>query len=229
MGYPKSWLDNIVVSNRSYAFKAELLCEDCGRAAAEELRTKGVEDDGDSDTFPQGPYDGGGEADSACFCGRGRDCLSAVEVENRKIGCPLGNSLTADGIRALQDSIRRNLLAPDKYSRMVGRLLCRVWKDYTETPLLRLPPAAGSSKLLEKHLAYLRNDEKATVSPIVFTDLEHVYGIASKPTKTIVWRITCTDSGGLTDLSTVDLPSSEATERSVESIVTEAASEGAWD
>jgi hypothetical protein len=230
MNYPKSWLEGVPVSTTAYVFQSAFICEDCGRARIEQLRSNGVEDDGDPDTFPQGPYgDGGGEADTAQFCDNRRDCVNAVEVDGHKISCPLGNPLTSHGAESLRKSVRDDLLAPDKRTRLIGRLLCHVWKDFTETPLVRLPPRATSSKLLEKHLAYLRKDEHAEISPVMFTDLEHVYGIATNPSKTIAWRITCTDEGGLTDLSVVYLPASEVTERGVEDVVREAALADAWD
>lgn len=53
----------------AYAYQAALLCEDCGKAHVDTLRSRGIEDTGDSDDFPQGPYgDGGGEADTPQHC-----------------------------------------------------------------------------------------------------------------------------------------------------------------
>lgn len=62
----------------AYIYQADLLCETCGVATAADLDERHVEDTGDSDDYPQGPYaDGGGEADTPQFC---HDC--AVFLEN---------------------------------------------------------------------------------------------------------------------------------------------------
>jgi len=69
-----------------YAYQAALLCEACGKGMQTYLsETIGREDTGDSDRFPQGPYDdGGGEADSPQHCDR---CCIFLE-----------NPLTPDGV-----------------------------------------------------------------------------------------------------------------------------------
>lgn len=52
-----------------YIFNAALLCEGCGAATYDDLESQNIEDTGDSDDFPQGPYsDGGGESDSPQHC-----------------------------------------------------------------------------------------------------------------------------------------------------------------
>jgi hypothetical protein len=224
-----SWLDDVAICTTIYIYQAALVCSDCGDAIANELLKKNVTDDGDSGTFPQGPYgEGGGEADGAQFCDSGCDCMNAVEVESgRKIGCPLGNPLTRDGAEALRESIRRQILAPTKYERRLGRLLCRVWRDYTETPLVRVLPNQVSSKVLHDSLVYLRRDEKCEVQPTLFTDLEHVYGLATNPNKTLAWRITATEDGGLTDLGTLKMPNYTKS-TTTEELVAEAIAADDW-
>jgi hypothetical protein len=230
-----SWLDKVAICTDVYIYQAALVCSDCGDAIASELRREGTEDNDDwtagheSDPFPQGPYgNGGGEADSAQFCDRVRHCVNAVEiVSSHKIGCPLGNPLTRDGAEALCESIRRQILAPTKQGRLLGRLLCKVWHDYTETPLLRVLPDQVASKVLHDALVYLWRDEKCEVQPVMFTDLEHIYGVATNPNKTLAWRITATDEGGLTDLGAVKMPN-YTTSRTVEELVAEAIAADDW-
>lgn len=231
----RSWLDNVATCTDVYVYQSALVCSDCGDAIAKELRREGVEDDHtwqaghESDPFPQGPHgDGGGEADSAQFCDRGRNCVNAVHVvPDHKIGCPLGNPLTADGAEAVRESIRRMILDPNKFGRRMGRLLCKVWHDYTETPLLRVLPAQVGSKALHDALAHIHKQEKCEVQPVMFTDLEHVYGVAANPQKTLAWRITATDEGGFTDLGSVKMPN-YTTSRTAEELVAEAIAQDDW-
>ena len=54
---------------QAFIFNAAVFCEDCGVKAGEELSQRSIADNGDSDTYPQGPYeDGGGEADTPNHC-----------------------------------------------------------------------------------------------------------------------------------------------------------------
>jgi hypothetical protein len=218
-----SWLDNVVPSSSAYLTYHRLVCESCGRSL--------LSDPGHAKDPIEGPLpQGGGQSDTAWFCAFRRDCKNAIEVvANKWIGCPLGNPLSRAGAADLRESICRTMLAPDKYTRRIGRLLNRIWKDYTASSLVRLPANHTRSPLLHKALTNIWRDEKAEISPIFYTDLEHIYGIATYPTKTLVWRITATDEGGLTNLGVVYLPASEGQDRSVEQIVMEAASENAWD
>ena len=67
-----------------YIYNADIYCVDCAQEMIDEYRERGIADDGDSNTFPQGPYPNGGEeADCPQHCG---DC-----------GVFLENSLTSDG------------------------------------------------------------------------------------------------------------------------------------
>lgn len=51
----------------AFMYKAALHCQDCGEALRNRLDP--TQDNGDSDAYPQGPYDnGGGEADSPQHC-----------------------------------------------------------------------------------------------------------------------------------------------------------------
>ncbi len=82
----------------AYVYDAALLCDECGVEKIDELRAENVEDTGDSNDFPQGPYpNGGGEADTAQHC----DACNVF----------LENDLTSDGYRAVAETIAENLAA----------------------------------------------------------------------------------------------------------------------
>ena len=67
---PSNWIELVPVCTDVYMYQADLICEDCGNKIIEQLKKEGVEDDGDSDRVPQGPYSNGGEeADSPHHCG----------------------------------------------------------------------------------------------------------------------------------------------------------------
>ena len=53
----------------AYIFNAAIYCEECAVETMTGLGNDGVADDGDSDTYPQGPYSaGGGESDCPQHC-----------------------------------------------------------------------------------------------------------------------------------------------------------------
>jgi len=75
-----------------YVHDADLFCEMCGIRRKYQLTKRGVEDSGDSNDFPQGPYpNGGGEADTPAHCG---EC-----------GIFLENPLTKDGVEYVRERI----------------------------------------------------------------------------------------------------------------------------
>ena len=171
-------------SSDAYMYNADLICEDCGNKIVEQLEKKGIENTGDSNDFPQGPYsDGGGESDVPQHC-------------------------------------------------KVGRLWARIYSDYLRdcrplTPLsIEKTPFADS---LIKILARLKKKEKARIMPEIFTDCSCIYGGATSPDKTTLWRVVAGDNGDYEDPETVYLPPSEAHERTLQDAIEEAISEGAWD
>lgn len=90
-----------------YVYQAALYCDDCGEAIARELAARGVEDSGDSDGFPQGPYpDGGGGADVPQHCDGAGHCLNAVRFGEQAVGAFLENPLTDDGRRFVAEASR---------------------------------------------------------------------------------------------------------------------------
>jgi hypothetical protein len=89
-----------------YVFQAALYCGTCGDALVRTSRGRGVEDTGDSDDFPQGPYpNGGGEADRPQHCDSGAECLAAEAIGGRRVGAFLENPLTSDGEAYVRQSL----------------------------------------------------------------------------------------------------------------------------
>jgi hypothetical protein len=221
-----SWLNLVPVSSDAYVYQAALYCEDCGRALVERAREAGTEDDGDSGTFPQGPYPyGGGEADSAHFCDSGRGCLSAVEVAGHKVGCPLNNPLTSEGAEAVVQSVRRDLVSSKKFDRMLGRLLARVWGDYLQGGVGRvlLPGRLpGLEKLVGRRYALDR---------VVLADSRHLYLLGQVPTSREVrlLRAGVDDEGEFDSLEDVAVPPDAVVGYGAEKLLMQAVEDGAWD
>lgn len=76
----------------AYIYHADMLCEHCGVHHINLLTAAKIEDNGDSDTFPQGPYsNGGGESDCPQHCNR--------------CGTFLENPLTSEGLAYVKDRL----------------------------------------------------------------------------------------------------------------------------
>lgn len=227
-----SWLDLVPTCTSAYVYQAALVCEDCAAEIKEELDQKGVRDDEDSDTYPQGPHeDGGGEADSAEFCDQHRNCVNAVEIAKIKIGCPLKNPLTSEGAAALRDTIRQNILSTKKYSRMLGRLLRRVWANYVQeaeyvgAAVVPQKFPATLEKLLKR---YARTNE-AVIDHCLVLDADHAYFVARRDQVIDLLRATADDEGELDQLDVATVLASIVEGRDPRDAVVEAISEGAWD
>ena len=116
----------------AYIYQADIYCEDCGRALCRTLpfpagADRDREETWDSDDYPKGPYpDGGGESDCPQHCGASEECLNAITVRSRgeryKIGVPLENPLTTDGV----EYVREALAQPDGLCR---RLWARLYRE----------------------------------------------------------------------------------------------------
>ncbi len=235
----------------AYAYQGELLCQDCGRQVIQSLRDKDVRDDGDSDTFPQGPYDdGGGEADSANFCGLGKNCANAITVADHKIGCPLFNPLTRDGVENLAQSLRAMIAAPDKRSRITGRVLRTAWSPYAgpEDTFGRLSPKyvgpLGDKlphSLSESIKQYVRQtpEKASSVRGEIYGDADHVYLLASRGPEhrhgyhwgsaVDLLRAHADDDGEFREIQVASIHPEAAAEQPVEVLIREAISEGAWN
>jgi hypothetical protein len=105
-----------------YIYQAALICDACGESIKRQLAAAGVNDDGDSDHYPQGPYtDGGGEADSPRHCDRGEDCENAEDYGTRRpVGAFLENPLTNDGVGYVTQQIQQCPRSP----------VVRMWADF---------------------------------------------------------------------------------------------------
>jgi hypothetical protein len=242
-----NWLDSVTVSDSAYAFDAELLCEDCGQAASEELSGKGVEDDGDSGTFPQGPYpdaagpggaSGDYAADSAQFCGRGRECVNAVSVAGRKVGCPLQCSLTSEGVSAVVESVLADMFSRARYSNLLGRLIRTVWADN----LGAAAPARIKSRYVDNlpdslmHQCKIHHSRHSLHSPgsegfrnFVFADLDHAYLLYVHGDVADLCRSAVDDEGNFQEIEVASVPLQVAEGRDPGELFAEAVDEGAWD
>lgn len=233
-----SWLDRIPTSREAYAYQASLLCADCGLVAINDLLAEGASDQGDSGHFPQGPYDhGGGEADSPQFCDRGPSCISAVPIAHpasdmvAKIGCPIENPLTSDGVLVLRTSILEDLVAASPHKRLVGRLLRRVWKDYsapseTLTPWHRgytMPPSLW--RALKDQGLYKWDSQ---ITPVAL-DTDNVYLTSRRGDVVHLLRAPVDDYGDFQSLDEVVVPASSLEGYDPYKAIAQAVSDGAWD
>jgi hypothetical protein len=220
------WLDSVPVSETAYVFRSSLLCEDCARREIAFLESKGVLDEGDPDEYPQGPYgDGGGEADSAQFCGQGRLCLSPAVVFGHKVGCPLRNPLTKDGIVALFEGVKRDLASNRTFDQLLGRLLTRVWGDYLDGCLGRfiLPASLPSLERLTSN--------KYALNPVALADADHLYvlGVSTAQREHYLLRANVDDEGKFSLLEAVAVPTEAVDGYPVEKLLRQAVEDGAWD
>ena len=72
---------------KTWMWNADLYCNDCIEETVHRLDAEGVEDDGDSDTYPQDcGNDGGGEADTPQHCGQCREHLEN-ELTSASVDC----------------------------------------------------------------------------------------------------------------------------------------------
>jgi hypothetical protein len=229
-----NWLDLVPVVD-GFAFNADLICEDCAAQVIEELEAKGVEDTGDSNDFPQGPYSEN-EADSPQHCGNHAHCVNAVQIPGaKKIGCPLTCTLTEDGVTYTRRTIAEQILFGSAHQKGVGRLWWHLFQSAMDAePLLQLtrassplpPPVKKALPSLTSKSCYLLHE--------VFTDLGNLYGGAISQGEDgeslVLWRLEIDTNGKLiTQNNPVQLPASELSERSLENIITDTISEGAWD
>jgi hypothetical protein len=92
--------------NQVYIYNGDIYCEQCGNEICKTLDSRGVDDTGDSDDYPQGPYnDGGGEADVPQHCGSHANCVDAMTIDGRKVGLFLGNPLTSYGYEYVREAL----------------------------------------------------------------------------------------------------------------------------
>jgi hypothetical protein len=230
---PTNWIDLVPTCSNVYVYQADFVCEDCGSKIVERLEKEGTEDTGNSDDFPQGPYpDGGGESDAIQHCGMGEKCVNRVRVPGGvTIGCPLGNSLTSEGVEYLRQTVAKDIVSESAHKRGVGRLWAHIYADALRNyrlASLRLDADPIAQSLIKK-LKDLKRKEKAFFAPEILVDCSYIYGKINSPDKTILWRVEATNTGGFGPAETITLPASESHERSLRDMIEEAISEGAWD
>lgn len=228
-----SWLETIPVCSTVYAHDASLICEDCAKPIIARLRARGEPED--SGRYPDGPYpDGGGESDTPNFCAMGASCVNAVKTHFKlKVGCPLGNPLTATGVEYLLTMIAKDLLSASKEHRKFGRLLHHVWKDYSAPPKMVEPMwmSRGFPKSLERAIrGYEQKVMKTGGIPVnVLADAEAIYLIYPRVDTHSVDALRCLvdDEGEFkkTEIASIAL----ATYSGPEPLAAELVSEGAWD
>lgn len=241
----RSWLDTVPVCTDAYVYQADLLCEDCAlkiRRSLDRKNQKTLDDDerqrlceeGDSNTYPQGPYsDGGGESDSFHFCGSGPKCVNAVEIDRKKIGCPLGNPLTRDGAVHLRSTIVENVVSQSLSSRLLGRLLRRVWSDYTggdySNDAVRLDVALNK---LPTSLVNAVKNRYGRADPIVdafaLADPDNIYLIARWRDVDLL-RLPADDEGNFNQIDVATVPHAAAEGYDAERLLRDAVENMAWD
>ena len=94
----------------AYIYRADVWCDDCGRAICERLTSAGKapadpanEWSYDSDDYPKRAGDDE-EADCPQHCAAGGKCLNAVTLPSGKVGYLFGE-LTQDGVEYVNDAI----------------------------------------------------------------------------------------------------------------------------
>jgi len=95
----------------AYIYKADVWCDDCGKAICERLTREGKaptdptdEWTFDSDDYPKRAGDDD-EADSPQHCAAGEHCINAIELPSGgKVGLLLGE-LTRDGVEYVKEAI----------------------------------------------------------------------------------------------------------------------------
>lgn len=231
-----SWLNTVPVCRDAYTWQATLVCEDCGKLKIAQLRKKGVADDGDSDTFPQGPYgDGGGEADDTQFCGFHRDCVNAVSVAGHKVGCPLGNPLTRYGVESLVKSVTEDMFERKRFSNLIGRLLRRVWAENTLTgyfrPIQCKPKYVDNlpDSLLHACKVHHASHTRGEFDGRIFADLDHAYLFYKHGDVVDLCRSEVDDDGQFGPLAVASIPSEVVKGRAPGDLIADAVEEGAWD
>jgi hypothetical protein len=229
--HPQSWLDRIDPQpcRDVYAYQGALLCDDCAGRVVEQLRRDGTGDDGDSDTYPQGPCtDGGGEADSPQHCAAGAACSTGIVIPgDLKVGCPLGNPLTEDGRKYVIESVASGILARETHKRAMGRLWRHLYDEVEPGELIAL-----SSPNTPSNLGTLLDEitpRHARIPRELYTDLDYLYGAAVSDEDVALWRAEITPEGNFAHLETVLLPAAEFPGRTIEEAIGEAVNDGAWD
>lgn len=224
-----SRLDLVPTCDTVYVYQAALVCEDCAAKIMDRLDKKNVRDTGDSDDYPQGPHgDGGGEADSPQFCDSGPGCANAVKLAGLRIGCPLGNPLTVDGFLSLQMMISRDMFSPKKFSRLIGRLLYRVWGDRGRGDLLSPKPVPQILASLPPSLKRLV--KRYRLEQVLLCDPENAYLLGHLGGEVHLLRAPVDyDDGEFKSLDVAAAPAAVLEGYDPWKLISQAIADGAWD
>lgn len=131
-----------------YQYLAANYCGSCGRAIMRELDEKNIEDDGDSETYPQG-FAGENETDSVEHCASEDKCEEAILLsryglldtdelkgaETRAVGEVLTDSLTSDGVNSTREMLSE--LSPTPYQAALHKLWLGLFPECD--PAIKVP------------------------------------------------------------------------------------------
>lgn len=118
----------------AYIYAADLFCDECGKAICDRLTTAGQrpENPEDDRTFDSGDYPKSvgevGESDSVDHCASGETCLNAETIGDRKVGSWLGNDLTDDGLKGLNEQI----IDPENFNNPIIHQWRTWYRDYCD-------------------------------------------------------------------------------------------------
>jgi hypothetical protein len=201
-----------------YVYQADLYCLACGNHIRRGLKQEGIEDEGDSETYPQKFADGGGEADSPQHCGNHKDCIQAIDLgSGYPIGAWLENPLTEDGIRYVATTLASDFLLPNRHKNQVANLWRQLYHDELQD-------------FLEGRFIEVEQQKQRSRC---FLDADHYYHVDLTPnlesTNTICrWDIN-DDTGALKSPRLVTIPEQVMKNMSVEDVLRDTIDEGAFD
>lgn len=226
---------------KTYDYQGTRLCTDCAEKIRRKLTRRGIRDNGNSNEYPQGPHPNGGGPDDCClFCSEGRHCVHSVEMcHGRRIGLPLANPLTAEGIVATTQSIVSDMVDRSLYIRALSRLIRAVWADYLGIVRpTRVPPKFASrppeSLVREMRKFALERGQRNTrdgYDSSFYADLDAVYLIYNTEKHTVVnlLRIPIDEGGEFSGLQSASVPREVIDGQQPEDVLAAALDEGAWD
>jgi hypothetical protein len=167
--------------------------------------------------------------DFPTHCASETFCLKAITLPNgSRIGCPLKVELTGEGLQGTATFIASHILYGSRVQKSISRLWLKLCIDDFGSPRLALLSKSTPKRISSNPHVKKLTASGAKLAPQIYTDLFALYGGATSPTATLLWRIGISDDGKLEQLLTVSLPPSEANERSMSEMLEEAIHEGAW-
>jgi len=205
--------------SNSYVYQGNIYCEKCTRHLLAQLNNKGVEDTGDSNDYPQGPYlNGGGEADSPQHCGNGRECQRPIELgSGHLVGDWLENPLTNEGLQYIANQLAENFNSPHAMKRLVPNF----WRLAYHDDLMNW--LAGRLIMLTTTTRQFTRE---------FMDCDYMYSVdlqGNLQGTNSMCRWSINDDGHLKDPKLVEVPEEVMKSSTPEKMLREAIDEGAFD